>query len=74
MMENTLWSKDSSVELKFWLLKLLQYSTDELVKEVENYLEEFKRRDREYDEEQVKQQVLISHLLLILVLTADLFI
>ncbi|KAG0475571.1 hypothetical protein HPP92_015257 [Vanilla planifolia] len=35
----------------------LQYSTDELVKEVGNSVEEFNRNNQEYDEERVKQQV-----------------
>uniref|UniRef100_A0A6V7QQZ4 peptidylprolyl isomerase n=1 Tax=Ananas comosus var. bracteatus TaxID=296719 RepID=A0A6V7QQZ4_ANACO len=35
----------------------LQYSTDELVKEVENSVAEFKHHNQEYDEERVKQQV-----------------
>ncbi|OAY65701.1 Trigger factor-like protein TIG, Chloroplastic [Ananas comosus] len=35
----------------------LQYSTEELVKEVENSVAEFKHHNQEYDEERVKQQV-----------------
>ncbi|KAI0501711.1 hypothetical protein KFK09_016656 [Dendrobium nobile] len=35
----------------------LEYSTDELVKEVENSVEEFKRHNQEYDEANVRQQV-----------------
>lgn len=35
----------------------LQYSTEELVKEVENSVAEFKRHNQEYDEESVKEQV-----------------
>ncbi|XP_010252608.1 PREDICTED: trigger factor-like protein TIG, Chloroplastic [Nelumbo nucifera] len=35
----------------------LQYSTDELVKEVENSIAEFKRHKQEYDEERVREQV-----------------
>ncbi|GMY31761.1 trigger factor-like protein TIG, Chloroplastic [Fagus crenata] len=35
----------------------LQFSTDELVKEVENSIAEFKREKQEYDEERVREQV-----------------
>ncbi|XP_047334453.1 trigger factor-like protein TIG, Chloroplastic [Impatiens glandulifera] len=35
----------------------LQFSTDELVKEVENSIEEFKRHKQDYDEDRVKDQV-----------------
>ncbi|XP_050247494.1 trigger factor-like protein TIG, Chloroplastic [Quercus robur] len=35
----------------------LQFSTDELVKEVENSIVEFKRQKQEYDEERVREQV-----------------
>ncbi|KAJ4980984.1 hypothetical protein NE237_031821 [Protea cynaroides] len=35
----------------------LQYSTEDLVKEVENSIEEFKRHKQEYDEERVREQV-----------------
>uniref|UniRef100_A0A7N0VCP0 peptidylprolyl isomerase n=1 Tax=Kalanchoe fedtschenkoi TaxID=63787 RepID=A0A7N0VCP0_KALFE len=35
----------------------LQFSTDELVKEVENSIREFKLQNQEYDEERVKDQV-----------------
>ncbi|OVA20040.1 Trigger factor [Macleaya cordata] len=35
----------------------LQFSTEELVKEVENSIAEFKRNNQEYDEERVKDQV-----------------
>ena len=35
----------------------MQFSTDELVKEVENSIAEFKRQKQEYDEERVKEQV-----------------
>lgn len=35
----------------------LQYSTEELVKEVENSVAEFKQHNQEYDEERIKQQV-----------------
>ncbi|KAM3209525.1 hypothetical protein ACQJBY_063917 [Aegilops geniculata] len=35
----------------------LQYSTDQLVKEVENSIEEFKRYNQDYDEGNIKQQV-----------------
>ncbi|XP_074574508.1 trigger factor-like protein TIG, Chloroplastic [Curcuma longa] len=35
----------------------LQYSTDELVKEVENSIAEFKRNNQEYEEERVREQV-----------------
>lgn len=36
---------------------LWQFSTDDLVKEVENSIAEFKRHKQEYDEERVKDQV-----------------
>lgn len=36
----------------------MQYSTDQLVKEVENSIEEFKRYNQDYDEGNIKQQVL----------------
>ncbi|KAI4307948.1 hypothetical protein L6164_031072 [Bauhinia variegata] len=35
----------------------LQFSTEDLVKEVENSIAEFKRHNQQYDEERVKQQV-----------------
>ncbi|KAL1307424.1 hypothetical protein AAHE18_17G031400 [Arachis hypogaea] len=35
----------------------LQFSTEDLVKEVENSITEFKRQNQEYDEERVKDQV-----------------
>lgn len=35
----------------------LQFSTEELVKEVENSIAEFKRHNQEYDEEHVREQV-----------------
>ncbi|XP_042394599.1 trigger factor-like protein TIG, Chloroplastic isoform X1 [Zingiber officinale] len=35
----------------------LQYTTDELVKEVENSIAEFKRNNQEYEEEHVREQV-----------------
>ncbi|KAL5548482.1 hypothetical protein UlMin_003713 [Ulmus minor] len=35
----------------------LEFSTDELVKEVENSIKEFKRQKQEYDEDRVKDQV-----------------
>lgn len=38
---------------------LLQFSTEELVKEVENSVAEFKRHNQDYDEERVKEQVSI---------------
>ena len=38
---------------------VLQFSTDELVKEVENSIAEFKRQKQEYDEERVREQVLL---------------
>ena len=41
------------------LLLVLQFSTDELVKEVENSIAEFKRQKQEYDEERVREQVLL---------------
>lgn len=41
----------------FFFLALTQILTDELVKEVENSIAEFKRHNQEYDEERVKGQV-----------------
>ncbi|XP_047074049.1 trigger factor-like protein TIG, Chloroplastic [Lolium rigidum] len=35
----------------------LQYSTDQLIKEVENSIQEFKRYNQDYDEGNIKQQV-----------------
>ncbi|GAB4849689.1 hypothetical protein Ancab_004484 [Ancistrocladus abbreviatus] len=37
----------------------LQFSTDELIKEVHNSIEEFKHHKQEYDEERVKEQVCV---------------
>ncbi|CAG7910061.1 unnamed protein product [Brassica rapa] len=37
--------------------KNLEFSTDELVKEVENSITEFRKHKQEYDEERVKDQV-----------------
>lgn len=36
---------------------MIQFSTEELVKEVENSIAEFKRHKQEYDEERVREQV-----------------
>jgi hypothetical protein len=38
---------------------MLQFSTDELVKEVENSITEFKRQRQEYDEERIREQVCV---------------
>lgn len=35
----------------------MQYSTDQLVKEVENSIAEFKQYNQDYDEENIRQQV-----------------
>lgn len=41
-----------------WLVHIfLQFSTEDLVKEVESSIAEFKRQNQEYDEERVKEQV-----------------
>lgn len=40
---------------------VLQFSTEELVKEVENSIAEFKRHKQEYDEERVREQVSVIH-------------
>jgi hypothetical protein len=40
---------------------LLQFSTEDLVKEVENSIAEFKRHKQEYNEERVEEQVSKSH-------------
>lgn len=37
----------------------MQFSTDELVKEVENSIAEFKRHKQEYDEDRIREQVSI---------------
>ncbi|XP_077232731.1 trigger factor-like protein TIG, Chloroplastic [Tasmannia lanceolata] len=37
----------------------LQFSTEDLVKEVENSVAEFKRHNQDYDEEHVKEQVIL---------------
>jgi hypothetical protein len=39
----------------------LQFSADELVKEVENSITEFKRQRQEYDEERIREQVCVHH-------------
>lgn len=36
---------------------MLQFTTEELVKEVENSIAEFKRHNQDYDEDRVKEQV-----------------
>lgn len=36
---------------------VLQVSTEDIVKEVENSVEEFKQSKQEYDEERVREQV-----------------
>lgn len=36
---------------------MLQFSTEELVKEVSNSIGEFEKHKQEYDEERVKEQV-----------------
>lgn len=40
------------------ILNLIQILTDELVKEVENSITEFRRQNQEYDEERVRAQVI----------------
>lgn len=48
----------------------MQFSTDELVKEVENSITEFKKHKQEYDEERVKDQVSsLVHLSIIIFLS-----
>lgn len=42
-------------------MNLSQFSTEELVKEVESSIAEFKRHKQDYDEERVKEQVSIIH-------------
>lgn len=44
----------------FWSLFIywtLQFSTEELVKEVQNSIQEFQQHQQEYDEDRVKLQV-----------------
>jgi trigger factor len=36
---------------------IMQYSTDQLIKEVENSIAEFKQYNQDYDEDIIKQQV-----------------
>lgn len=50
----------------FWFV--LQFPTEELVKEVENSISEFKRHKQEYDEERIREQVHICCTLLELLL------
>lgn len=47
---------------------MLQFSTEELVKEVKSSIAEFEKHKQEYDEERVKQQV---SLLIILITMGD---
>lgn len=42
------------------MLLMVQIVTEEIVKEVENSIVEFKRHNQDYDEERVKEQVTIS--------------
>ena len=45
--------------MKFYVLKVgftLQFSSEELVKEVQNSIAEFKRYKQKYDEERVREQ------------------
>lgn len=44
-------------QYKFDTCFVLQFSTDELVEEVENSIAEFKKHNQEYDEERIKEQV-----------------
>lgn len=37
----------------------MQYSTEQLINEVENSIAEFKQYNQDYDEDNIKQQVLI---------------
>ena len=50
-------ANDETVEYIYWTM--LQFPTEELVKEVENSIAEFKRHKQDYDEERVKEQVSI---------------
>lgn len=38
---------------------MLQVEADELIKEVENSIAEFKRQNQDYDEDRIKDQVLV---------------
>ncbi|XP_068645054.1 trigger factor-like protein TIG, Chloroplastic [Aristolochia californica] len=49
--------KQSLAVAEIFRLENLEYSTEELVKEVENSVAEFKRHKQEYDEERVKEEV-----------------
>lgn len=40
-----------------YVCSVLQFPTEELVKEVENSISEFKRHKQEYDEERIREQV-----------------
>lgn len=46
----------------------MQILTDELVKEVENSIAEFKHHNQDYDEDRVKAQVTLLHWVQILML------
>lgn len=42
----------------YWRQRIImQYSTDQLVKEVENSIAEFKQYNQDYDEDSIRQQV-----------------
>lgn len=40
----------------------LQFPTEDLIKEVESSIEEFKRHKQEYDEDRVKEQVYVLNI------------
>lgn len=46
---------------------MTQILTEELVKEVENSIAEFKNHNQEYDEERIKAQVTLPHSVEILI-------
>lgn len=49
----------SRITWNYWVGFVLQFSTEELVKEVNNSIAEFDKHKQEYDEERVKEQVRI---------------
>ena len=49
--------------MTYFISFVLQFPTEELVKEVENSISEFKRHKQEYDEEHIREQVRLFYLL-----------
>lgn len=62
-----------------WLMRMIcvkkfQLDTEDIVKEVENSIAEFKRQNQEYDEERVKDQVCTLLLNLLTVIWIFIFV